>query len=742
MKILQLVTKRQYRGAEVFAANLSSELLLLGHEIVFAGLYKNNGNILEVEGANNIDLVLSKDGGFSINLIKEIVSLVKKERPNIIQCNGSDTLKYMVAASYFIPKTPILYRNISVISEWISGGLKLDLYKYLFKRIDHVTSVGTESIEDLITTLNYPQNQTSVIRRGIPLKNLDKNPSFELRNNLGFQDSDKVVMHIGNFSPEKNHGFLLDIFSELKSSNPEIKLVLVGTGNTYEDVIEKIRELDLEKTVFPLGFRKDIPELLAQADCFALCSKVEGVPGVILEAGSQRKPSISTNVGGVKEVLIDNETGYIVNDFDKLEFTRKLIQLVGNKELNLEMGNRAYQLVVEEFNPEKNARKFEKLYAGLLIKRKKILAETNGKLKILQIIQKKQFRGAEVFASQLSTHLLNAGNSVEMLSIYDGHANLPFPKDIKTLDRNKSIRGFDFMGWKKLADIVCKMEPDVIQANASDTLKYAVLSKILFRWKTPIVYRNASTSSFYITKLFSKYFNAFLIKRVHLVVSVSHASLKDLSNLFPFIKNKSLVIPVGVEDVFFTNQILTSQSKQGINLLHIGSFTREKNHEGLLRIFTALLEINKDLILNLVGSGPLLDEIQEKVRELNIDDEVKFHTEIKDPREFYKNADVLVLPSLVEGLPGVVLEAMAYRLPVVAYNVGGISQILTEDTGFVVPPGEEQLFGERVIESLKVVSTERLDKAEFLVRNSYRNKTLANQFEKEYLKMIKNLKNH
>lgn len=366
MKILQLVTKRQYRGAEVFAANLSSELLNLGHEVIFAGLYENADNILRVEGVKNIDLASKKISGLSISLIGKIIALVKDEQPDVIQCNGSDTLKYMVAASYFIPKTPIVYRNISVISEWIDGELKLKLYKYLFTRIDHVTSVGLESIKDLVMTLDYPKDQTSVIRRGIPLKNFGEIPSTGLRKRLALKNSDKIVIHIGNFSPEKNHEFLLEIFADLKYSHPEIKLVLVGTGITYESTIDKIQKLGLDKTVFPIGFRKDIPELLSQADCFALCSKVEGVPGVILEAGSQKKASISTNVGGVKEVLIDNVTGYIIENFDKEDYTRKLIQLVRNRDLNTEMGNRAYNLVMEEFNPGKNAKKFEKLYIELL----------------------------------------------------------------------------------------------------------------------------------------------------------------------------------------------------------------------------------------------------------------------------------------------------------------------------------------------------------------------------------------
>ena len=116
MKILQMVTKRQYRGAEVFAANLSVELLNFGHQIIFAGLYRNTSSILEVKGAKNIDLVESKTGLLSVHLVRAIVKLINTEQPDVVQCNGSDTLKYVVTASYFTKKTPITYRNISTIS--------------------------------------------------------------------------------------------------------------------------------------------------------------------------------------------------------------------------------------------------------------------------------------------------------------------------------------------------------------------------------------------------------------------------------------------------------------------------------------------------------------------------------------------------------------------------------------------------------------------------------------------------
>ena len=372
MKILQIVTRRQYRGAEVFAAHLSRELIDRGHEIIFAGLYRNDKDVLTVQGAENLDLANLKRGRLSLSLIKKLVKLINRTRPDVIQCNGSDTLKYMFAASFFTPRIPILYRNISTISEWIASTPKKVFYQNVFKRIDHVTSVGEEALADFIDTFGYPASRISVIRRGIPIKEVRDREILETyRRELGIREKDKVAVHIGNFSPEKNHDFLLDIFAEIKEEDSSVKLFCVGTGFLFKDVEQKIKDRGLEKTVFLLGFRRDISEILAVSDCFVLSSIVEGVPGVILEAATQRKPSVATDVGGVSEVLLDGKTGFLIKDFQKEDFKKKLLRILYDNDLKETLGKNAFNLVSTQFDPAKNALQFEELYLQL-IKRKEV----------------------------------------------------------------------------------------------------------------------------------------------------------------------------------------------------------------------------------------------------------------------------------------------------------------------------------------------------------------------------------
>ena len=741
MKILQLVTKRQYRGAEVFAANLSKELLEMGHTIIFAGLYKNKVNILKVGGAHNIDLSKEdKSGIFSFSLVKSLIRLIKDFNPDVIQCNGSDTLKYMIAASFMVKKKPIVYRNISTISEWIGSGIKLSVYKKIFSKVDHVTSVGSQPIQDLINTLDYPKNQTSVIRRGIPNRKIEGSQhKAALKSELGLNNEAKIVMHIGNFSPEKNHVFLLDIFANIELSHPHIKLVCVGDGVTYNDIQKKIKARGLENTVFLLGFRKDIPELLSASDCIALSSLVEGVPGVILEAAVQEKPAITTNVGGVKEVLLSGETGFIINDFDRSTFKSKIVEVCENDALRNRLGNNARNLVVEQFNPQKNARKFEKLYADLAGSK---FPQENKKqsLKILHIIQKKQYRGAEIFCCQLANEMEEKGHDVRIYSIYGGKANLPFKKPIASLERKKFFRYADYYGWKAIADIVKEFKPDIVQANASDTLKYTVLSKEFLGWKVPIIFRNASVTSYYVKGKLSKGLNRFLFQKINGIISVSESSRNDLNNLFPFTAHKSSVITNGIDQeskVALKNPYIDDI----INIVHVGSLTQEKNQKELLEIFKRFLIKNPKAKLHIIGEGNLKEEIKAEIKKLGLHEDVQMYGEMATPDAYIKFADMLVLPSLIEGLPGVILEAMDLQTSVIAYNVGGISEILNDQTGYLVEKNNIDKFVSAMQMVLNEENKLKKQNAKKLVSEKFNNKILADEFLKIYKEILVERKN-
>lgn len=365
-------------------------------------------------------------------------------------------------------------------------------------------------------------------------------------------------------------------------------------------------------------------------------------------------------------------------------------------------------------------------------------------MKVLHLIQKKQLRGAEIFAAQLASHMKQSGHEVLIFSLFDGQQQLPFDGPVISLSKRSHRRLFDFSIWKSIARNIQKENPDIIQANAGDTLKYAVVSKLLFRWKQPIVFRNASTISLYIKSNISKKLNSLFFSRVEKVISVSQTSAADFADLFPEYKNRIISIPVGIEEESQVEQTVSpgtgNKNERDPILIHVGGFSFEKNHTGLINIFERILEKRKTAMLHLVGDGPLKAKIEDLVKQKGLESNIRFFGFRTDSVKLIKEADVLMLPSIIEGLPAVILESFYSRTPVVANDVGGIKEILINNkTGRLIKKGNDQEFADSVIQSLEnnIQNQNLIDNAYALASSGYLNKHIARQFLNSYESILK-----
>lgn len=358
-------------------------------------------------------------------------------------------------------------------------------------------------------------------------------------------------------------------------------------------------------------------------------------------------------------------------------------------------------------------------------------------LKIVQIIQKPQFRGAELFACQLSNHLISQGHQVLMICLYKGTVTLPFNGPIIYLQRPENKRFFDFTGWKKFSKIIKNFHPDVIQANAADTLKFAASSKFLFHIPVPIIFRNANKIGDFMNLPVKKIINKLYLSQVSMVLSVSKLCRKDFINTFNFPRNKVKTIEIGVEEhsVNVSNFNLDHIENKKV-VVHVGSFVPEKNHSGLLRIFTRVLKTYPDAVLLLIGKGDLEQQIREEVKKENLIPNVFFLGYRDDVLEIFKKSDCFVLPSLIEGLPGVLLEAMYCKLPVVTYDVGGISEIISQETGSLVGKNNEDEFVKEICGILDSRDDRKIQQAYSLVKKKYINDRIAKRFARSYQKII------
>ena len=154
-------------------------------------------------------------------------------------------------------------------------------------------------------------------------------------------------------------------------------------------------------------------------------------------------------------------------------------------------------------------------------------------MRIIHVITRRKLRGAEIFASQLSEEFVRHGHELIMVALYP-MVNFPIVQGVRYIDLNlnQKRRLLSFSAWNRFASLMRELKPDVIQANASETLKFTVFSKFFFRWKVPLVYRNANKTSDFIKSRLSLVVNRWLAHKVDRVISVSENCRVDYVDTF------------------------------------------------------------------------------------------------------------------------------------------------------------------------------------------------------------------
>lgn len=176
-------------------------------------------------------------------------------------------------------------------------------------------------------------------------------------------------------------------------------------------------------------------------------------------------------------------------------------------------------------------------------------------------------------------------------------------------------------------------------------------------------------------------------------------------NRFKHHKDKFTIFHKGID----TNKFDPTRFQPPNDIIRIGtaaSLTPRKGLRYLIEALPAVLERQRNVVLRIAGEAPdghkaHKQELRSKVHELGIEECVEFMGWVDDMPQFLSALDVFVLPSLNEGIPGAVREAMAMKVPVIATNVGGTADIVIDgETGYLIPPKDSQAIADRIIQIL------------------------------------------
>jgi len=205
-----------------------------------------------------------------------------------------------------------------------------------------------------------------LIRYGIDLEEFSHPDPAPIKKELGILDNDPVVVMIGCLKPQKAPADFIKVALLVRKDLPQAKFVLVGDGALRPHIERLIKKHRLQDAVILAGWRRDIPQVLAAADVVVLTSLWEGLPIAVLEAMASGKPVVATDTGGLKEVLIDGRTGFLVPPHDVVLMSRKVVSLLKDVSLRKGMGCNARDTLGAEYMISSMARKVQALYEELL----------------------------------------------------------------------------------------------------------------------------------------------------------------------------------------------------------------------------------------------------------------------------------------------------------------------------------------------------------------------------------------
>ncbi len=284
-------------------------------------------------------------------------------RPHVVQTQlpSSDFVGRVIARTLRVPVVVSSIRGRSADrprwQRWVDRRTVSWAHRVVFD--------AREVMAEIASRVGVHEAQSVYIPNGVALRSAMGRPQ-EVRRALGAGPGAVVLGTVSRLHPQKGHETLLRAFRGLRGECPDALLWIVGDGRLRASLERLSRDLGITEAVRFLGTRHDVPDLLPAMDLFVLPSWWEGMSNALLEAMAAARPVVATRVDGTRSLIVDGETGWLVEAGDVEGLARRLSHAVGHPEEAARLGRAAADLVAREYSIARMVATYEALYRELL----------------------------------------------------------------------------------------------------------------------------------------------------------------------------------------------------------------------------------------------------------------------------------------------------------------------------------------------------------------------------------------
>ncbi|MCW3102460.1 MAG: hypothetical protein JWO09_900 [Bacteroidetes bacterium] len=309
---------------------------------------------------------------------KKIKKIIEEFRPDIVHTHASKagTLGRLAAASCKVPV--IVHTFHGHVFHSYFGKLKTAFYKnierYLARRSTAIIAISEIQKQELVDIHRIcPAEKVHVVPLGFDLSRFQENlpeKRKSFREKYALADDEIAISIIGRLVPVKNHALFLEALKDVSGkTTKKIRAFIIGDGEARAAVEAKANELGIGTGLLTFtSWIREIDVALAGSDIVALTSFNEGTPVSLIEAQAANKPIVTTNVGGIENVVIPGQTALLCKNNDLQEFSASLLKLVEDDSLRASMAEKGWPHVREKFHYTRLVSDMEKLYSALLRK--------------------------------------------------------------------------------------------------------------------------------------------------------------------------------------------------------------------------------------------------------------------------------------------------------------------------------------------------------------------------------------
>ena len=365
-KILLVITGLAVGGAETQLVRVATRLKQRGWDVRVVTLIPPRAyvDVLEQAGIPVTTLGI-RDKRPALRPVWRLARIIREWKP-VVAHSHMVHANLLTRLTSLLAPVPVLVCSAESIRE--GGRLRDWLYRLTDPLCDLTTHVCEAGAQRYIRERMVPSHKMRVVYNGVDVEQFRPDGQVPQRIRQEADAGEQFVwLAVGRLDKPKDYPTLLRAFSRLCRVRDRTVLWIVGEGPLREELHHLMRDLNLQHRVRFWGVRSDIPSLMNASDAFVMSSSWEGLPLALIEAQACGLPAVVTDVGGNAEIVVKEETGFIVPPQNPEALAEAMLRLMALPvEMRQQMGTLARQRVEQQFSLESVVTQWENLYHELL----------------------------------------------------------------------------------------------------------------------------------------------------------------------------------------------------------------------------------------------------------------------------------------------------------------------------------------------------------------------------------------